>query len=99
MATPAVPNVNLRIYAHIRISTDCDQTTNLSLASLLNGGSFGGIDLTFGSDGNDSGASRFDVIGGSNNPLESTPDTDNLVDDEIGTAPFHMSHTIGGKYT
>jgi hypothetical protein len=42
MATPAVPTTNVGIYNHLRPATDCNQTTNLSLASLCNGGNFGG---------------------------------------------------------
>ena len=96
MALPAVPNTNVGMYNHLRVSTDCDQTTNLSLASLLNGGSYA-YDNSFGAAGGR--MKNCDLIGGSNNPLQSTADSTNLFDDDIGTAPFHMSHTIGGKYT
>ena len=96
MALPAVPNTNVGMYNHLRESSDCEQTTNLSLASLLNGGSFA-HDNWFGAAGGP--MKDCDLIGGSNNPLQSTADSTNLYDDDIGTAPFHMSHTIGGKYT
>ena len=33
MALPAVPNTNVGMYNHLRVSTDCNETTNLSLAS------------------------------------------------------------------
>ena len=96
MALPAVPNTNVGMYNHLRVSTDCQETTNLSLASLLNGGSFA-HDNSFGAAGGP--MKDCDLIGGSNNPLQSTADSTNLYDDDIGTAPFHMSHTIGGTYT
>jgi len=97
MATPVVPSTNIGIYSSLRLATDCNQTTNLSLASLLNGGAFNSIDNSFGAAG---GAMKdCDLIGGSNNPLQSTAGSVNLYDDDIGTAPFHMSHTIGGQYT
>ena len=103
MALPAVPNTDVGMYNHLRESTDCSQTTNLSLKSLLSGDAGGdedgstAITNTFGAAGGK--AESFDLIGGSNNPLQSTADSTNLYDDDIGTAPFHMSHTIGGKYT
>jgi hypothetical protein len=97
MATPAVPTTNVGIYNHLRPATDCNQTTNLSLASLCNGGNFGGIDHTFGGQGGP--AQFFDVIGGTNNPITTTPNSLNLFDDIIGTAPFNLANTIGGKYT
>jgi len=96
MALPAVPNTNVGMYNHIRVSTDCNETTNLSLASLLNGGSFA-YDNSFGAAGGP--MKDCDEIGGSNNPLQSTAGSVNLYDDDIGTAPFHISHTIGGTYT
>ena len=96
MALPAVPNTNVGMYNHLRESSDCQETTNLSLASLLNGGSFA-FDNSFGAAGGP--MKDCDLIGGSNNPLQSTADSANLYDDDIGTLPFHMSHTIGGKYT
>ncbi len=96
MALPVVPNTNVAMYTHLRVSTDCNETSNLSLASLLNGGSFA-FDNSFGGAGGP--MKDCDLIGGSNNPLESTAGSVNLYDDDIGTAPFHMSHTIGGQYT
>ena len=96
MALPVVPNTNVAMYTHLRVSTDCEQTTNLSLASLLNGGSFA-HDSSFGAAGGP--MKDCDLIGGSNNPLQSTAGSVNLYDDDIGTAPFHMSHTVGGQYT
>ena len=96
MALPAVPNTNVGMYNHLRVSTDCNETTNLSLASLLNGGSFA-FDNSFGAAGGP--MKDFDLIGGSNNPLQLTAGSVNLYDDDIGTSPFHMSHTIGGTYT
>jgi hypothetical protein len=97
MGLPAVPTTNIGIYNHLRESTDCNETTDLSLASLCNGGSFNGIDNSFGGAGGP--ASGFDLIGGTNNPLTTTADSTNLFDDDIGTAPFNLANCIGGKYT
>lgn len=82
MATPVVPSTNIGIYNHLRESTDCNQTTNLSLASLCNGGTYNGIQNTFGAAGGP--AFQFNVGSGSYLLLE--------------TAPFKMSLTIGGGY-
>ena len=38
-------------------------------------------------------------IGGTNNPITTTPDSVNLYDDVIGNAPFNLANTIGGRYT
>ena len=97
MATPTVPTTNVGIYNHLRPSTDCNQTTNLSLASLCNGGTYNSIQNTFGGQGGP--ASGFDVIGGTNNPITTTPNSVNLYDDIIGVAPFNFANTIGGRYT
>jgi len=96
MALPVVPNTNVAMYTHLRVSSDCEQTSNLSLASLLNGGAYA-YDNSFGAAGGP--MKDCDLIGGSNNPLQSTAGEVNLYDDDIGTAPFHMSHTIGGQYS
>lgn len=96
MATPTVPTTNVGIYNHLRESTDCNQTTNLSLASLCNGGTYNGIQNTFGGQGGS--AQFFDVIGGTNNPITTTPNSVNLYDDIIGVAPFNLANTIGGRY-
>jgi len=96
MALPVVPNTNVAMYTHLRVSSDCEQTSNLSLASLLNGGAYA-YDNSFGAAGGP--MKSCDLIGGSNNPLQSTAGSVNLYDDDIGTAPFHMSHTIGGQYS
>lgn len=96
MALPVVPNTNVAMYTHLRASTDCNETTNLSLASLLNGGSFA-FDNSFSAAGGP--MKDCDLIGGSNNPLQSTAGSVNLYDGDIGTSPFHISHTIGGQYT
>jgi hypothetical protein len=97
MATPTVPTTNVGMYNHLRESTDCNQTTNLSLASLCNGGTYNSITNTFGAAGGP--AKDFDVIGGTNNPITTTPNSVNLYDDIIGNAPFNLANTIGGRYT
>ena len=95
MALPAVPNTNVVMYNHLRESSDCQETANLSLASLLNGGAYA-HDNSFGAAGGP--AKDFDVIGGTNNPLTTTADSTNLYDDNIGTAPYNLSHCIGGQH-
>ena len=97
MALPVVPATNIGMYNHLRESTDCNETTNLSLASLCNGGAFNGIDNSFGAAGGP--AQSFDVIGGTNNPITTTADSVNLHDDVIGNAPFNLANCIGGQYT
>ena len=37
MALPVVPATNIGMYAHLRESTSCDSTTNLSLLGLVTG--------------------------------------------------------------
>ena len=83
MATPVVPSTNIGIYTHLREATDCQQTTNLSLASLCNGGTYNGITNTFGAAGGP--AYLFDVGLGEYLTLENPP--------------FEMSTTIGGGYS
>ena len=95
MAKELVPTTNVGIYQHLRQSTDCNETTNLSLASLCNGGAFA-YDNSFG--GNGGAAQFFDIIGGTNNPMTTTPGTANIYDDIIGVAPFNLANCIGGQY-
>ena len=97
MATPTVPTTNVGMYDDLRPATACTDTTNLSLASLCNGGTYNGITNSFGAAGGP--AKDFDVIGGTNNPITTTPDSVNLYDDIIGNAPFNLANTIGGRYT
>jgi len=96
MALPKVPTTNVGMYNHLRVSTDCNENTNLSLASLCNGGSFA-FDNSFGAAGGP--AQSFDVIGGTNNPITTTADSTNLYDDVIGVAPYNLANCIGGQYT
>ena len=37
MALPVVPATNIGMYAHLRVSTSCDDTTNISLLGLVTG--------------------------------------------------------------
>jgi len=83
MATPVVPSTNIGIYSNLRVATDCQQTTNLSLASLCNGGTYNSITNTFGGQGGP--AYLFDVGLGEYLTLENPP--------------FEMSTTIGGGYS
>jgi len=96
MATPTVPTTNVGIYNHLRVSTDCNQTTNLSLASLCDGATHGSITNTFGAAGG--AAKDFDVIGGTNNPITTTPDTVNIYA-TLGLATFGLSKLgSNGRY-
>ena len=95
MSLPAVGNTNFGMFAigsAIGEATGVEQTTNISLKGLCDG-----TGHTFAAAGGK--ASTFDLLGGSNNPLQSTAGSVNLYDDDIGTAPFQMSHTVGGQYT
>jgi hypothetical protein len=83
MATPVVPTTNIGIYNHLRAATDCQQTTNLSLASICSGNTYGGITNTFGGQGGP--AFLFDVGLGEYLGLEDPP--------------MEMSNTIGGGYS
>ena len=83
MALPIVPSTNIGIYSSLRVSTDCNQTTNLSLASICSGNAYGGITNTFGAAGGP--AFLFDVGLGEYLGLEDPP--------------MEMSNTIGGGYS
>jgi len=83
MATPTVPTTNIGIYSSLRPATDCQQTTNLSLASICSGDTYGGITNTFGGQGGP--AAQFDVGLGEYLGLEDPP--------------MEMSNTIGGGYS
>ena len=73
-------------------ATGVQETSNLSLKGLCDG-----TGHTFAAAGGK--ASTFDLIGGSNNPLQSTAGSVNLYDDNLETAPFKMSECIGGTHT
>ncbi len=84
MATTRVPTVaqgNISI-SSIKVATSCNQSTNLSLASLCNGGNFNGIDHTFSAAGGP--AFQFDAGLGEYLGLEDPP--------------FEMSNTADGGY-
>jgi hypothetical protein len=85
MATTRVPTIaqgNISI-SSIKVATSCNETTNLSLSSLCNGGNFGGIDHTFSAAGGP--AFQFDVGLGEYLGLEDPP--------------FEMSETADGGYS
>tara|TARA_R100000742_G_C4195596_1_gene26299 strand:+ start:164 stop:484 length:321 start_codon:yes stop_codon:yes gene_type:complete len=93
-----VSNTNVGMFSNsnaIGEACDVQETSNISLQGLCEGGQ----GMTFGSGGGP--ANDFDKIGGSNNPLQATGDSNatsaNLTD--IGNAPFNMSHCIGGEHT
>ena len=83
MATVVVPATNIGIYNHLRVSTDCNEITNLSLASICSGDTYAGITNTFGGQGGP--AFLFDVGLGEYLGLEEPP--------------MEMSNTIGGGYS
>ena len=103
MAGPAVGTSNVGIRAigsAIGEATNVNETSNLSLASILSGDSHGGIQNTFPSNDDSGPADTFNRIGGTNNPLQSTS-LDNpgaSIMNNLKTAPFHMSHTFGGQH-
>ena len=95
MARPAVGNTNVGMRAigsAIGEATGVEQTSNLSLKGLCDG-----TGHTFAADGGK--ASTFDLIGGSNNPLQSTAGSVNFFDDQLEAAPFKMSECFGGQHT
>ena len=98
MATPRIPSTNVGIGSSLVSGSDCNQSTNISLASLCTGSAYNGITNTFGSDGGP--LDEVDKAGGTNNPLSSTQVlAGELITGSIGAAPFFVSHVIGGEYT
>lgn len=96
----AVSNTNVALRSEIG-NDGCKvvQTTNISLGSLMSGLTVNGILHTYA--GQTSGPCiDFEKFGGSNNPLESTPNTALTALDRaaIGNTPHHMSHAIGGYH-
>jgi len=94
----AVSNTNVGLRSEIG-NDGCKvvETTNISLGSLMTGSTVGGILNTYA--GQTSGPVQdFEKFGGSNNPLQSTPNTALTASDRaaIGNTPHHMSHAIGG---
>jgi len=110
MGLPAVGNTDVGLaYNGSALSEACgledtdtgtggDQMTNISLKGLCTGVS--GDSKTFSFESAGASADNFDKFGGSNNPLESSAGTDTDAYDllDIGSAPFHMSHCIGGQH-
>ena len=110
MSLPAVGNTNVGLaFNGAALSEACgledtddgtagDQMTNISLKGLCTGVS--GDSKTYSFESGGGSADNFDKYGGSNNPLQSTPGTDVTAVDSvnIGGAPFHMSHCIGGQF-
>ena len=95
MSLPAVGNTNFGMKAAgsaIGEATGVEQTTDISLKGLCDG-----TGHTFASAGGK--ASTFELIGDSNNPLQSTAGSVNLFDDQLESAPFRMSECIGGTHT
>ena len=72
--------------------------TNISLKGLSMGNHGGISSSSFQSSGGP--ANGANKIGGSNNPLQSTGDSDMTSGNTatIGAAPYHMSHCIGIEY-
>lgn len=102
MAGPAVgtSNVGMRaIGSALGEATNVNETTNLSLASLC-GGTGGAYTNTFPNNDDSGPADTFNRLGGTNNPIQSTQidNPDAVLLNNIGTAPFNMSHTFGGQH-
>ena len=102
MAGPAVgtSNVGLRaIGSALGEATGVQQTTNLSLTSIC-GGTGGAYSNTFPNNDDSGPADTFNRLGGTNNPIQSTSidNPDAVLLNNIGTAPFNMSHTFGGQH-
>ena len=98
MATPRISSTNVGVGSDLVSGSDCNETTNISLASLCTGSTYNGITNTFGADGGP--LDTVDKVGGTNNPLQATQViAAEIVLDNIGTAPFNVSHTIGGEFT
>ena len=110
MGLPAVGNTDVGLaYNGSALSEACgledtdhttggDQMTNISLKGLRTGVS--GDSKTYSFESAGGSADNFDKYGGSNNPLQSTAGTDTTAADRlnIGSAPYHMSHCIGGQH-
>ena len=110
MGLPAVGNTDVGLaYNGSALSEACgledtddatagNQMTNISLKGLCTGVS--GDSKTYSFESAGGSADNFDKYGGSNNPLQSTAGTDVTAADavNIGAAPFHMSHCIGGQH-
>ena len=97
----AVSNTDVGLRSQIADNCLVNETTNLSLKSIMVGGvTVNGILNTFANNDNAGAVSAFEIIGGSNNPLQSTAGSDittaNIA--SISGAPFHMSHAIGGDH-
>jgi hypothetical protein len=98
MATPRISSTNVGVGTDLVAGSDCNETTDISLASLCTGSAYNGITNTFGADGGP--LDTVDKVGGTNNPLSSTQIlASELILDNIGNAPFNVSHTIGGEFT
>ena len=97
----AVSNTNVALRSEIG-NDGCKvvETANISLSSLMTGGNINGILNTFANTSTGGPCSAFEKIGGSNNPLQSTPNS-NATTSQLQnflTQPFHMSHAIGGDH-
>ena len=93
----AVSNTNVKLKNEIGVACRVSQTTDISLGSLSSGANIGGINHTYASQLSGP-INAFEKFGGSNNPLQSTPNTALTNSDisAISVTPYHMSHAIGG---
>ena len=108
MGLPAVGNTDVGLaYNAAALSEACGlegtnhaagDDTNISLKGLCTGVSGNSDTYDFETAGGS--ADNFDKFGGSNNPLESQAGEDTDANDrlDIGTAPYQMSHCIGGQH-
>lgn len=93
----AVSNTDVALRQQIGNACRVSETTNISLGSLSSGASVGGINHTYAAQLSGP-INAFEKFGGSNNPLQSTPNTALTTSDiqAISNTPHHMSHAIGG---
>ena len=96
----AVPNTDVNLKADIADECKVVETTNISLSSMMTDSTVGGIGLTFANLTTGGPCNAFEKIGGSNNPLQSTANSDvtNANISDLSTVPHRMSECIGGDH-
>jgi|TARA_R100000479_G_scaffold133695_1_gene71029 hypothetical protein len=95
----AVSNTDVNLNASIASECKVVQSTDISLSAMMSNSTVGGITHTYA--GQLSGTpSAFEKIGGSNNPLASSPNTTVTASHRSAmlSTPHHMSHAIGGYH-
>ena len=103
MAGPVVGSTNVGLAfagSALGEACGCSDSTNISLASLCTGDDIGGIQNSYGV-GDTGPADTFNQLGGTNNPIlgSAMSDPDAVYLQNINTAPYNLSHTIGGQHS